>query len=256
MMLASVRSLDEALLALEGGADLVDLKEPSRGALGALDHAAVRVCVQAIGGRRPVSATIGDIPAMDPSSMTAAVSRMAATGVDFIKIGFFAHRRAIDCARALAGSARDARLVAVIFAEEPWNLESIVSAKGNDLVGLSDALVRAGFAGVMLDTARKTGKRLSDWRNTDELGNFVRRVRGLGLLSGLAGSLRSEDIAALLELAPDYLGFRGALCAHGDRKETLDNQALAHVRALIPANFRSRTYSTRAPFSPEAPMVR
>ncbi len=62
MMLASVRSLDEALIALEGGADLIDLKEPSRGALGALDHAAVRICVQAIGGRRPVSATIGDLP--------------------------------------------------------------------------------------------------------------------------------------------------------------------------------------------------
>ena len=60
-MLASVRTLDEALFALEAGADFIDLKEPSHGALGALDHAAVRVCVQAIGGRRPVSATIGDI---------------------------------------------------------------------------------------------------------------------------------------------------------------------------------------------------
>ena len=71
MMLASVRSLDEALFALEAGADLIDLKEPSHGALGALDHAAVRVCVQAIGGRRPVSATIGDIPSMEPHAVTA-----------------------------------------------------------------------------------------------------------------------------------------------------------------------------------------
>src|SRR6185295_1310002 len=94
MMLASVRSLDEALVALEGGADLIDLKEPSRGALGALDHAAVRICVRAIDGRRPVSATIGDLPSMDAAVMTAAVERMAATGVDFVKIGFFAHSRA------------------------------------------------------------------------------------------------------------------------------------------------------------------
>ena len=102
MMLASVRSLDEALIALEGGADLIDLKEPSRGALGALDHAAVRICVQAINGRRPVSATIGDLPSMDPQLMTDAVERMAATGVDFIKIGFFVHPRAVDCAKALS----------------------------------------------------------------------------------------------------------------------------------------------------------
>ena len=127
MMLASVRSLDEAQIALEGGADLIDLKEPSRGALGALDHAAVRICVQAIGGRRPVSATIGDLRSMDPQSMTAAVERMAATGVDFIKIGFFAHPQAIDCARALAGLADGAQLVAVIFADEPWNLDPSAS---------------------------------------------------------------------------------------------------------------------------------
>ncbi len=99
-MLASVRTLDEALFALEGGADFIDLKEPSQGAL---DHAAVRVCVHAIGGRRPVSATMGDIVSMDPREMIAAVERMAATGVDYIKIGFFAPPQAFDCARALAG---------------------------------------------------------------------------------------------------------------------------------------------------------
>ena len=156
MMLASVRSLDEALMALEGGADLIDLKEPSRGALGALDHAAVRICVRAIGGRRPVSATIGDLPSMDPQVMAAAVERMAATGVDFIKIGFFSHPRAIDCANALSEVAGRARLVAVVFADEPYDL------------ALVDELARNGFAGAMLDTARKeTGCRRcrSDPRN-------------------------------------------------------------------------------------------
>jgi uncharacterized protein (UPF0264 family) len=115
MMLASVRSLDEAVVALDGGADLIDLKEPARGALGALDHAAVRICVRAIDGRRPVSATIGDIPSMDATVMTAAVERMAATGVDFIKIGFFAHPLAAECARALSAMTGCARLIAVLF---------------------------------------------------------------------------------------------------------------------------------------------
>src|SRR3954471_19387527 len=102
LMLASVRSLDEALLAMASGADLIDLKEPSRGALGALDHAAVRICVRAIGGRRPGGATIGDIPSMDPQAVTEAVECMAATGIDFIKIGIFFHPRARDCVTALS----------------------------------------------------------------------------------------------------------------------------------------------------------
>jgi len=222
MMLASVRSLDEALIALEGGADLIDLKEPSRGALGALDHAAVRICVQAIGGRRPVSATIGDLPSMDPQSMTAAVERMAATGVDFIKIGFFFRPQAFDCATALSKLASRARLVAVLFADETYDLALVDELAGN------------GFTGAMLDTAHKTGKTLRDWRTENELEEFVIRGRNRRLLTGLAGSLRREDIPQFLAIGPDYLGFRGALCRNGDRGQSLDRDTFAKIRAAIP----------------------
>ena len=222
MMLSSVRSLDEALIALEGGADLIDLKEPSRGALGALDHAAVRICVQAIGGRRRVSATIGDLPSMDPQLMTAATQRMATTGVDFIKIGFFSHPRAFDCVNALSKLASSARLIAVLFADEAYDL------------ALVDKLADGGFAGAMLDTAYKTGKTLGDWRTRNELEAFVTRCRSSRLLTGLAGSLRREDIPELLAIEPDYLGFRGALCRNGDRGQVLDQEAFAAIRAAIP----------------------
>ena len=221
-MLASVRTLDEALFALEAGADFIDLKEPSQGALGALDHASVRVCVKAIGGRRPVSATIGDIVSMDPREMTAAVERMAATGVDYIKIGFFVHPRTFDCAAALVALARKTRLVAVMFADELYDLE------------LVDALANAGFAGAMLDTAHKTGKTLCDWRKDGELREFVNRARGHGFLTGLAGSLRREDIAPLLAIEPDYLGFRGALCSGSNRDQHFDAAAFTRIRRAIP----------------------
>ncbi len=251
-MLASVRSLDEALFALAAGADFIDLKEPSQGALGALDHAAVRVCVKAIGGRRPVSATIGDIVSMDPREMTAAVERMAVTGVDYIKIGFFAHPRSFDCARALAKLADRTQLVAVIFADEPWSLdpspsgtrEHLGRSRGagvrDDLIALTNALAEAGFAGAMLDTVHKTGKTLRDWRNASELRSFGQESRRLGLLTGLAGSLRREDIEPLLELEPDYLGFRGALCRGADRRQGLDAEAFSEIRDAIPEHRESQ----------------
>jgi uncharacterized protein (UPF0264 family) len=235
MMLASVRSLDEALIALEGGADLIDLKEPSRGALGALDHAAVRICVQAIGGRRPVSATIGDLPSMDPQLMAHAVERMAATGVDFIKIGFFSHPRTFDCANALSELASHARLVAVMFADEPYDL------------ALVDEFARNGFEGAMLDTAHKTGKTLRNWRTEHELQEFITRGRRRRLLTGLAGSLRQEDVPWLLAVGPDYLGFRGALCRNGERGRLLDPEAFAAIRAAIPQGAaRNRRAAARA----------
>ena len=55
--LASVMSAEEAGLALEGGADVIDLKDPTSGALGALPVAVIRAAVDRIAGRRPVSAT-------------------------------------------------------------------------------------------------------------------------------------------------------------------------------------------------------
>lgn len=58
---------------------------------------------------------------------------------------------------------------------------------------------------------------------------FVAAVRRQGLLSGLAGSLRSEDLDPLLALDPDYLGFRGALCG-GNRTGAIQPEA---VRALV-----------------------
>lgn len=221
-MLASVRTLDEALLALKGGADLIDLKDPARGALGALDSATAQTIVTAIAGRAPVSATIGDWPSMDPAEILAAAQRTADTGVDVVKVGFFPGPAQAACARALTPLARGLPVVAVLFA---------------DLVpdpALIETLAECGFAGAMLDTAKKTSGSLLGHLDLASLDAFVRRVGGCGLFAGLAGSLRQQDVAALLALDPDYLGFRGALCAGGRRGGALDPIAFARIRAAIP----------------------
>jgi uncharacterized protein (UPF0264 family) len=221
-MLASVRTLDEALFAVAGGADIVDLKEPGRGALGALDQATARGIVAAIGGRAPVSATIGDLPSMAPDEMLTAARQTAATGVDFVKAGFFPAPTQTACAQALAPLARRTPIVAVLFAD-----------LGLDLA-LIDTLAQCGFAGAMLDTAQKNSGPLRRHLDVATLSEFVRCARDHGLFAGLAGSLREEDVPALLALDPDYLGFRGALCAAGQRSGALDAGAFARIRAAIP----------------------
>jgi dihydroneopterin aldolase len=100
-------------------------------------------------------------------------------------------------------------------------------------------MAECGFAGVMLDTANKGQGRLLDHADVAGLGVFVRACRDHGLLSGLAGSLEAPDVPRLLLLAPDYLGFRGALCAAHDRKAGLDPAAVSLIRALIPRDARS-----------------
>lgn len=214
-------------LACAGGADLIDLKDPRQGSLGAWPRSRLAEAVSLVGGRLPVSATVGDLPIAE-ATLAAAAAATAATGVDLVKVGFFAGGNHRACARALGAVAgTGARLVAVLMADQRPDPE------------LLPVLAEAGFAGAMLDTADKRAGGLRRHADEASLAAFVRRARGLGLLTGLAGSLTIADIAPLAALRPDYLGFRGALCA-GGREAALDPRALARVRfALDAANNRA-----------------
>lgn len=219
-LLASVLSVEEALMALEGGADIIDLKDARHGALGALPAETIRAAVEAVAGARPVSATAGDLE-MLPEGVCTAVSEIAAQGVDFVKIGIFPGGDLPGCLDALAAlAAEGTRLVAVMFADQ---------APDFDLI---ERLAARGFAGVMLDTAGKDGRWLGDHLEEAALAAFVMRGHRAGLFTGLAGSLRLEKVPSLLALAPDYLGFRGALTT-GGRGDALDPSALAALRAAI-----------------------
>ena len=219
-MLASVNSVAEALLVLDAAVDIIDLKQPSLGALGALEIADVKRIVAAIGGRRPVSATIGDLP-MQPEPVFAAVQLMAETGVDYIKIGFFPGDDWSGTVKKLSGLSQNHALIAVLFADTRPDL-SIMSL-----------LKAEGFSGVMLDTMNKRQGSLTQLMTATELAQFVAEAKALQLLCGLAGSLRLADIPELLPLKADYLGFRGALCKEHKRAGRLNKQAVLAVRQAV-----------------------
>jgi (5-formylfuran-3-yl)methyl phosphate synthase len=226
LLLASVTGPDEAALVLAGGADIIDLKDASRGALGALAPDVLRATVAAVGGRRPVSAVTGDLP-MEPEVIAAAVARTAETGVDYVKVGLFPGPKRQECIRALSPLARSIKVVGVMFAD-----------RGADN-GLLELMAESGFAGAMLDTAVKGAGRLLDYIDVAALRVFIAACRPHGLMAGLAGSLEPPDVPRLLLLEPDYLGFRGALCVGRDRTARIDPEAIAVIRELIPFDARS-----------------
>jgi dihydroneopterin aldolase len=222
-MLASVTGPGEAEIAIAGGADIIDMKDPSAGAFSALPAACIAETIAAIALRRPTSAVTGDA-AMEPDAIIAAVQEIAATGVDYVKVGLFAPReRQLAAIRALSEAAAATRLVACLFADQE-----------HDLVFLIAPLAEAGFFGVMLDTADKAGGRLLSHAGIPALSAFVRAAKERGLLVGLAGGLEEPDVPRLLSLQPDFLGFRGALCAAGKREAGIDPLAVAAIRKLIP----------------------
>lgn len=219
-MLASVTHAAEARLALGGGVDIIDCKDPGRGALGALPTDVVADIVREVGGRRPVSATVGDLPSR-LEVLAPAIRDMAETGVDYVKVGLFRTRRIQPLLAGLGLLARRHRLIAVLFADRKPSL------------GVVPQLAAAGFAGVMLDTADKGSGPLLACARRQTLERFVAAARDAGLSCGFAGSLGSEHVGELMPLGADYLGFRGALC-EGARISRVCPASVARVRACIP----------------------
>ncbi len=220
-MLASVNSLEEALVVAPLNVDIIDLKQPEQGALGALPTQTVARIVACLSPQVIVSATVGDLP-MQADLLFKAVSEMAETGVDYVKIGFFPGGNWQACIDRLAEISQQGQaLIAVLFADTSVDFAVI------------DALQHAGFRGVMLDTMDKSNGSLTQLMSEAKLLGFVETAHAAGLLTGLAGSLQLADLDELLPLKADYLGFRGALCQQHNRTEGLNVQQIAEIRRWI-----------------------
>ena len=210
-LLISVVDAGEARVAAGAGADIIDVKDPSRGALGEAAPSVVRAVREATPAHLPVSAALGDGP-FTPDAAATLARESAASGAAFVKLGL----RETSLAAA-AASLRAARvhlpaavhLVVAGFAD-------FARAGAPQPLELPELAVAVGAQGCLLDTAVKDGRGLLHWLDERELEAFVAACRARGLLSALAGSLRAEDVVRLLPIGPDLLGFRGAACI-GDR---------------------------------------
>ncbi len=224
-LLASVKDSQEALLAVEY-ADIIDLKNPSEGALGAVAISEIKEIVVKLQGRKIISATVGDLP-MLPELLLTKIRETADTGVDIVKIGFFASSSKITCIQAIGKEcSKEVKLVAVLFAEDALDLS------------LLKLLKQSGFYGVMLDTAIKNGKNLLDYMSLDQLQSFVQEAKLNALFTGLAGSLKLQQLELFQNIEADYLGFRGALCALNDRQSSLCVKKLKSLIDLLYKNNR------------------
>lgn len=220
-LLISVTSVEEAQIALDNGADIIDLKDPSAGALGALPLPLIQSIVGFVNAQKPVSATVGDLP-MQPNLILQHVTMLAGTKVDIIKIGFFETGDYQPCLDALQSITQTgAKLIAVLFAEHEYSAS---------LIG---AIKKAGFIGVMLDTAKKNGLTFMDYYSEEKRRKFSQQVFNHGLSFGLAGSLKLQHVAIAKKTNPTFMGFRGGVCAGNQRELSLDAEKIKAIRYAL-----------------------
>lgn len=218
-LLVSVRTVAEATVAAAHGAHFIDLKEPRAGALGGLPVATIVAIVAALRAQAcklPVSATIGDLPMHDIAAILRQVAAVGACGVDYVKVGIEPTPAAAAVLDALAAA--------------PWPVVPVFIADRGIPFGLLDRALH--FPAVMADTADKLAGSLFDAVPRPDLQRFVAQARGAGVLVGLAGALRPQHLSALAALAPDFAGFRSAVCV-GDRGSVLDAGLLRALAARV-----------------------
>jgi (5-formylfuran-3-yl)methyl phosphate synthase len=219
-LLISVKNTAEALLALEAGGDIIDLKDPNIGALGALSLDETEHIVRVINSRKTVSATVGENHA-SLDELAVAIQARARLGVGMIKIGASALFYAGDFVQNMQTfSSRGVKLVAVFFADEKIDLNLLKKIK------------QAGFFGAMLDTKNKQ-KNLLQVQKKINLQNFTQICYQLRLESGLAGSLRPLHVGSLVKFNPTYLGFRGGVCQNWVRKSALSAAKIAEINDVL-----------------------
>ena len=226
-LLVSVVSAEEVEAALAGGADIVDLKNPAEGSLGAPVPALVRAVRSRVASPVEVSVALGDAPHL-PGTMALAAAGAAACGADYLKIGLFGSARpeqALELLAAVRRAAADvnprARLMAAAYAD--------ASRVGALPPGELPSIARhAGFHGVMLDTAVKDGVSTFTAMGEDGVADFLATARALGLVTAMAGALGPADLERARRLGADIVGVRGSAC-EGGRNGTV---SVARVRAL------------------------
>jgi uncharacterized protein (UPF0264 family) len=225
-LLVSVANATEARAAVDGGADLIDAKDPLHGALGAVELSTLREIHTAVAGRRVVSAALGD--ADDEATIERKACDFAATGVAFVKIGFAGITSATRVGRLITSTVRGVRapgshcsVVAVAYADG-GGMTSI------DPMALIAAAADSGATGVLLDTARKEGPGLLGLLSFDQLAHWVANAHDRRLTVALAGKLTADDLPVVCETGADIVGVRGAVCASGRSGPVVEGR----IRAL------------------------
>lgn len=251
-LLVSVVSAEEARRALAGGADIIDVKDPGEGALGAPSPRVLSEVVQVVGTVAPVSVALGDLPNL-PHTAALAARGAALAGAGYVKAGLRGVRE-LEGAVALMSAVADAvgpntAVIAAAYAD----------AHALDPPALAPALLpelvrRTGIAGALVDTFLKDGRGLYGWLSEAELAELIARTREVGATFAIAGQLLPGQ---LRRVAADVVGVRSAVCRGSDRAGELDTElvaaAVAELRAPPSTSGRDYPRAGRAagPGSPD-----
>jgi (5-formylfuran-3-yl)methyl phosphate synthase len=206
----------EALEAIAGGADIVDVKNPLEGALGANYPWVIKRIKEITPKNLEVSCTLGEVGNL-PGSVSLAALGAASLGIDYIKVGLSGTKTPEEALFLLQQVNRAAKecnpkiKIAVAGYADAKKIGSI------DPLLIPEIAHKAQVEIAMIDTSSKDGKNLFDHLSFEAIKKFINAAHGFGLEAALAGSLRKQALPMVYGLGADIAGLRGAACTNNNR---------------------------------------
>ena len=233
-VLVSPKDIEEAKAVISGNADIVDVKNPKEGSLGANFPWVIKSIKQLVeekGNGMKMSAAIGDFD-YKPGTASLAALGAAASGAEYIKIGLHkikTREEAIDLLTGVVKAVKDfdptKKVVSAFYADykrinsiSPFEIAEIGKEVDIDVA--------------MVDTGIKDGRTTLEFLSEDELKSFVSESKSLGLVTALAGALKFEDIPVIKAINPDILGVRGMVCG-GNRDDSVQVELVTNLKKMV-----------------------
>jgi (5-formylfuran-3-yl)methyl phosphate synthase len=225
-LLVSVRSADEVAAALDGGADLIDVKEPAKGSLAPAEAEVVAAVIDAVDGQVPVSAALGE---WSPNAITEAHWHLELP-LQYVKWGLAGYAPAPGWGEDLLDTRRElpisTEMVMVAYAD--WE-----RAKSVPPAEVAKFAKRFRFKAFLLDTWGKDGKTLLDFMSVRDVAELVDGLKRVYTTVSIGGSLRPEQLKQLKGVVPDYFAVRTSACAAGKRDGIIDATRVKKWKELL-----------------------
>lgn len=237
-LLVSVRTVAEARAAIEGGCDILDVKEPAHGSLGMAEPETIRRIADlpdtAGHPELPVSAALGELLDWTSAGEESAGLPGLPETLRFVKLGLaglrssddWPHRwlRVREQIEQTAG--RRLNWIGVVYADA----ERAGAPAPAEIVRTA---IETRCTGVLFDTFRKDGRSLFEWIDTATLISMVQQIRTAGLITALAGSLASQHATQIIATGADIVAIRSAACRGQVRTAEISAAAIREFRQQL-----------------------
>lgn len=238
--LISVINKQEVQKVIEVGCDILDIKNPLEGSLGANYPWVIKEIIEIVPQSKniEVSITVGDVPNL-PGTISLAVLGALQFKPDYIKVGLKGPKTKSEAInlmkkiiRTIKTSSSNSKIVAAGYAD--YNRIGSLNP-----LSLPEIAYKSGASAALIDTAIKDGKNLLDFISEDMLKKFVDDAHTRGLKAALAGSLNEEHIEIISNTGADIFGVRGAICFMRKREAKIKIELLKEFCNRIKSNSRN-----------------